>query len=141
MAHFQLTSREDLPFRDPARYLLVPWKTGEDSATRFAHAALAEARPGDSILVDGTAAPCLLWVQRFEGAGLDVRILPFWEGGKWKKITSESLPAGNPRVFVITKEKNYLPRWLRQSSHLERADASGILYHVCWGEPDSTCSP
>jgi len=49
----------DLPerqrFRNELRYWLVPWKQNEDSAERFAFAALRQAGPGGVILTDSTA--------------------------------------------------------------------------------------
>ncbi len=51
------------PFRHEARYWLVPWKCGEDSAALFAAAALAEAGPDGVIFADNTAQPVLLLTQ------------------------------------------------------------------------------
>jgi len=79
----------DLPerhrFRDELRYWMVPWKHDEDSAERFAAAALRQAAPDGVILTDSTADDPLRLVQRRDGLGGDVsfqledRALPSYE--------------------------------------------------------------
>ncbi|KPK78936.1 MAG: hypothetical protein AMJ81_14310, partial [Phycisphaerae bacterium SM23_33] len=44
----------ELPFRDEARYWLTPWKHNEDSAERFARAALEQVKPDAVILAEPT---------------------------------------------------------------------------------------
>ena len=64
-AGVQLSERQ--PFRDELRYWLVPWKHNEDSAERFAKAALKQAGPNGIILTDSTADEPILLVQRRDG--------------------------------------------------------------------------
>ena len=64
-------------FRDELRYWLVPWKHNEDSAERFAAAALKQAGPDGIILTDSTADEPILLVQRRDGLspGVVVRLV------------------------------------------------------------------
>lgn len=61
-------------FRDEARYWLVPWKHNEDSAQRFAQAALAQAAPNGVIIPDSTSEYPLAVFQRLHGQYLGVRV-------------------------------------------------------------------
>ena len=123
--HVPLPSRTDLA-RDPARYLLTPWKHDEDSAGRFARAALKELHDGDTIVVDGTALPCLQWARYVENVGPDVQLLPTEQPKPVK-------PFRNPdRVFVITDNPNYVPNWIQQSADLEKLSKEDVLFHVKW---------
>ena len=62
-----LQRQERHRFRDELRYWLVPWKHNEDSAERFAAAALKQAAPDGVILTDSTARAAVLLVQRRDG--------------------------------------------------------------------------
>jgi hypothetical protein len=63
-----------LPFRDEMRYWINPWKQNENSAERFAEAALREAAPNGVIISDPTPFSVLLLArsmnQSYQGIGI-----------------------------------------------------------------------
>jgi hypothetical protein len=61
-------------FRDELSYWITPWKHNEDSAERFAHAALTQASPGSLVLTDSTGYNPLVLVQLRDGLGPDVEV-------------------------------------------------------------------
>jgi hypothetical protein len=63
-----------LPFRDELRYWLVPWKHNEDSAERFAQAAMEQASPDGVIIPDGTTEETLSFVQLRDGRWPSVQV-------------------------------------------------------------------
>jgi hypothetical protein len=66
--------QRQLPFRDEARYWLVPWKQNEDSAARFAWAALEQVEPGALIWPESTSVYPLLTFQRLHGLRPDASV-------------------------------------------------------------------
>ena len=69
-------AKQRKPFRDEARYWLVPWKHDERSAQRFAQKTLSEAEAGTVLEPDSTAVYPLLLVRELQGLGKDVIISP-----------------------------------------------------------------
>ena len=130
--HLPLPGRTDLP-RDAARYWLVPWKLGEDSAGRFARAALREAPSGGTIIADSTSYYPVVWVQKTESIGAGVRVLLPGEA------TAQAVPAGAPDVFVVSNVEGYHPEWLDRVAALHRDDKAGqVLFRVTWREGPAT---
>jgi hypothetical protein len=122
-AGLAVPGRKDLPFRDPSRYWLAPWKSGEDSAGLFARQALADVPAGGTIIADGTSLYPLLWTRRVDGLGRDVRLL---EGADPRQV-----PPGTPNVFAVSATRDYYPPWLAESAFLEKAPGQ-VLYSVVW---------
>ena len=122
-AHLPVPGRTDLPFRDPPRYWLAPWKAGENSAGLFARQALAGVPAGGTIIADGTSLYPLLWTRRIDGLGRDVELL---EGAGPQQV-----PPGAPNVFAVSATRGYHPPWLAESAVLEKAPGQ-ILYSVVW---------
>ncbi len=63
-----------LPFRDEARYWLLPWKQNETSAQQFAAAVFNQVEPGALIWPDSTSVYPLMTWQRLNKARPDVAI-------------------------------------------------------------------
>ncbi|MBI3099173.1 MAG: hypothetical protein HYY93_13160, partial [Planctomycetes bacterium] len=63
----RLFSARSAPYRDNARFFLVPWKNGTDGAHRFAREALFAAGPDGVLLADFTLLAPLEYAQRVEG--------------------------------------------------------------------------
>jgi len=120
-----LPGRKDLPFRDPARYWLTPWKTGEESADRFARSALREVPDGAVIVADHTSLPPLLWAQRVDGLRTDVLVLAE------DKATPGRTELRSRRTFVVSDQPGYHPAWLDRAARLQR-DQGKILFAVLW---------
>jgi len=122
-AHLAVPGRTDLPFRDPPRYWLAPWKAGENSAGLFARQALAGVPAGGTIIADGTSLYPLLWMQRVDGLGRDVELL---EGAGPQQV-----PPGAPNVFAVSATRGYYPPWLAEAAFLEKGPGQ-VLYSVVW---------
>ena len=133
--------RTDLPFRDPVRYWLTPWKHNEDSARRFVRAAEAQLRDlpplpeswrgprTPLVIADPTSYYPLVWSWNREvrdsesSEGFDV-ILD-------SQATPQNVPVGSVRVFVVSKSPGYCPEWLTRLADLHKGPHD-VLYHVVW---------
>jgi hypothetical protein len=135
-AHLAVPGRKDLPFRDPTRYWLSPWKAGEDSAGLFARQALAGVPAGGTIIADGTSLYPLLWTRRVDGLGRDVGLLA--------GADPQQVPPGTPNVFAVSATRGYYPPWLAEAADLEKAPGQ-VLYSVVWRKkpapPDTRPGP
>ncbi len=121
-----LPGRKDLPFRDPYRYWLVPWKTGEDSAGKFARAALEQPPPEGIIIADGTSYYPLLITRRLENTAKDVRILLSGQANP------KNVPPGTPDVFIVSDLSGYHPEWMDKYADFRKYDENAPLLHVVW---------
>jgi len=121
-----LPGRKDLPFRDPGRYWLQPWKGGEDSAGRFARTALEQVPDGSVIVADGTSRPALRWVQDVEQQNQGVTILAA------AQATPENVPVGRENVFVVSARPGYCPKWIREAADLRKDGERDVLFRVAW---------
>lgn len=100
-----LPGRKDLAYRDPVRYWLIPWKHDENSAGRFARAALQQAAatgPAPLILTDHTVLPALQWTQRVHRIGPGVEL---GATGQWQAAAS---PPGRA-VLVVSRRPSSIP--------------------------------
>ncbi|QOJ14528.1 MAG: DUF2723 domain-containing protein [Planctomycetia bacterium] len=68
-----------LPFRDSYDHFLRPWRVGDDSAERFAAAALDAAGPGGFVLGNLTVGPMTAYVAQRRDAPTGVRVFSFRE--------------------------------------------------------------
>lgn len=95
----------ELPYRDELRYWLVPWKHNEDSAERFASAALHEAGPDGVIIADWTPRWPILVVQRRDRIEPAVSAIGgFGEmGGKSSAAERAGISPGR-RVYVVSPQ-------------------------------------
>lgn len=113
-----------LPFRDEVRYWIVPWKHNEDSAERFARAALSEAAPDGVIVCDSTSYyPLLLLRDRTPGAaGVLLE-----SAGAMKSLYGTD-PASlarllrEQRVFLVSPALNFVSSEFRQDFQLARGE-------------------
>jgi len=121
-ADLPLPGRKDLPFRDPGRYWLSPWKAAEDSAGRFARAALDEAPAGSIVVADSTSLYPLLWTKHARGGS----------GGASLVGPGQALRPGTPDVFVVSTLPGYCPEWIRQGASLEKDREDAVLFRVVW---------
>jgi len=121
-----LPGRKDLPFRDPAEYWLAPWKNRENSAGLFARAALRQVPTGGIIIADSTSYYPLLWVQRMEGIGRGVRVMP---GGDARP---DRIHAGTWDVFVVSDLPRYHPAWLDERASFKKDSPDSVVFRVAW---------
>ena len=117
--------RKDLPFRDPWRYWLTPWKAREDSAGQFARAALRAAKPGSIVIADGTSYPPLAWTQRVDRIGPGVVLLRIAEA------TPARLRDATGPIYLVSHTHGCYPRWLDGLEGIEY-DREPVLLRVRW---------
>jgi hypothetical protein len=122
-----------LPFRDELRYWLVPWKHDEDSAERFAAAALAEASPHGVILAGSTSGHVLRLVRARDDAAPGVTVqfagrpLPTWRDD----LTRFRAALGGRPVYVIAG--GAAAEQLAGAAEL--LPTGGVLERVEWKQP------
>ncbi len=116
--------RSDLAFREPARYWLTPWKHNEDSAGKYARAALTEVPAGSIIIADTTTLAPLEWAREVSGLDVDVKLVAL------EDATPEL--AGWPRVnlFVVSDTPGYYPAWLDDSADIKKLGSDQVLFYV-----------
>jgi hypothetical protein len=125
-------SRE-LPFRDEARYWLVPWKHNEHSAEMFAAAALQQAAPDGIIIPDSTSLYPLLLVQRRDNLAPGVSIqfsgqpLPSYE----RNPSAFRAALAHHPLYVTTIAPAYLSASLLQDADFAKGKDE-VLYRVIW---------
>jgi len=116
-----------LPFRNEARYWLVPWKQGEDSAARFVSEVGKQFVAGDVLVADATAAGALMAAREAGLVGKEWRLITPWSGE-----TEEALRAlvqdGEGRVFVVSPVVEYAPRAVLETA--TRFEREGVVYRV-----------
>ena len=118
-----------LPYRDEARYWLVPWKQNEDSAERFATEALQQAAPNGMIAADLTSLFPLLLVQRRDDLGSDVSVmLHSTLDHLWTRDQVSTRATLNSRpVYVVSPLKGHAPACLLDHASFGR---EGVLYRA-----------
>ena len=121
-----------LPFRDEARYWLIPWKHNENSAELFAHSALNEAMPNGIILADSTAQYPLLLVAQ-HGTKYNNIWIPSWlKKNEIPEYTVEPndfcRSVDNRPLYIVSPVKGYINDWwLENISDIER---QGPLFRI-----------
>lgn len=112
--------KRELPYREPYTHFLQPWKRGDDGARRFATEVLESLPEGAVLLADSTAWPPLACLQLNEGVRPDVTLAspldPPWTTAYrlWyaKESPLASLAAEGKRVFSVSDQPGYVPRWM-----------------------------
>lgn len=137
-AGVKISRRRKLPFRDEGRYWLMPWKHNEDSAGRFATAALQQAGPDGVVLADSTATPPLLIVRRdnpgLQGVAVQCQGSPLGDYDRDPRVFRAIL--GARRLYVVSPEQEGLSRQLLADTEpLGRPADEPVLYHLKWKSP------
>ena len=127
------TSTRPVPYRDPYKWFLQPWRAGYDGPERFAREALAVLPPDAFVLTDTTLRGPILFLQNHEGLRHDVRIgeallQPFHERwqpnpGEFRQMVREG------RLFSLVGDGRYLcaNRWIGDEVRFRPA---GPIYQV-----------
>ena len=124
-ARLPVPGRKDLPYRDPARYWLSPWKSGENSAGMFARAALEKTPSDGVILADSTSLYPLLWARELRG-GRGPTVLPAGQASR------DAVTVGQANVFIVSDRPGYCPAWLRSAASFQKDRPDAILFRVVW---------
>lgn len=136
--HLPLGLTRDVPFREPYRFFLWPWKTGYDGAERFAYEVEKILPDGALLLADSTTVRPIQYLRATgrwhravsvypQYAGLDSGIMP----------TREALQAvlASDRVYVVSPIPNYCPEWLLDACRFE---PTGIIFRaIARGSPST----
>jgi hypothetical protein len=122
------------PLRDEFRYMIVPWKQNEDSAERFADAALREAAPSGVILADSTPIHPLLLVQERDGLAPDVRVEfrsqplpPYDQDPSAFRAALDSRP-----LYAVSIAPDRLPAKLLKDAEFSRENGETLYRLVRW---------
>lgn len=127
---WQPSRTRKLPFRNEARYWLLPWKHDENSATKFARAALSQTSGSDVIYADGTAAgPLLLEALKIASAKRP-QIFSYYDPWTRERAAWDSFLQKNrdKDLYVVSVEPGYLPAGLKGRGAV--CNPTGVLYRV-----------
>ncbi len=129
-----ISTRNDIPYRDDYEYFLRPWKTGYIGAERFADEALSLAEDDAVIYADTSTVGPLLYLQEVKGKRPDVKIVSGNVKGKnapgFDEQTIGQLLEAGP-VYVVSSQPGYCPEFLLDNYDFVRA---GILWQVVKSE-------
>jgi len=126
-AGLKVSRIRQLPFRDDLRYWLVPWKHNEDSAERFARAALEQAAPDGIIVADATPLLPLEFYQNEHPRFRGVEVLSIGN----PQLKSRLASAGGRRIYVVAPGPSYTPHWLLCEAEFF---PEGVLHRVSFGK-------
>ena len=122
-----------LPFRNEARYWLVPWKHNERSAERFAQAALDQAAPDGVIMPDSTSVHALLLEQKLHrttpGGTVHFAGEPLGVYGRDPQAFRDAV-AGRT-LYAVAPLPDRLPAGLYDDATFQPIEG-GVLYRVEW---------
>lgn len=126
----------ELPFRNEARYWLVPWKFDEYSAELFARAALQQATPEGIIIADNVTVNVLRLMQTCEHVAPNVLIQTQEEFDVTYAdhlVELKALADTRP-LYVVSALPGYMPPVLQEQGTIT---AEGVLYcvHLQPGNP------
>jgi Protein of unknown function (DUF2723) len=128
--------QRDIPFRDSLTFFLQPWKNNDDSAERYARAALTAAAPNGLLIADPTVKNALAYVRDVQNVepgvalnvGIDVTALP-----PEIEITPETIRplAQRGLVYETTIHPAFVRDWILEDYDLEPAgDPPGVVYRL-----------
>lgn len=126
-ARAHVTRVRELPFRDEARYWLVPWKQNENSAQRFADTLRESLQEGDVLIGDLTAANPL--VAESVLRPLRYRLVSGWteeDESETVRVIDQALE-NKQRVFIVSPHRSYTIGAILEKYQFER---EGVLWRV-----------
>ncbi len=123
-----------LPYREPTRWFLQPWRAGDDGAERYAREVLESLPRGALLWADSTPYPPIAYMQSVAGIRTDVVLDGRVAASPWdirseetESLRPEALLAGS--WFSTSDRPAYLPAWLRDRSDVA-FESVGPLYRV-----------
>ena len=126
----EIGTRNDIPYRNDAKYFLQPWKTGYNGAERFADEALELVEENALIYADITTIAPLLLTQRVKDKRSDVAIISgsfnSKNAPKFNAQNLEQLIKDRP-IYVVSRKPGYCPEFVLDNYKLTR---KGILWQV-----------
>lgn len=122
-----IAGRRVLPFRDEARYWLLPWKMTERSAHAFVVAVDAGLTAEAVVIADATAAGPLLVAREAGIIAGAWRLVTPWSGESESELERLVL-AGEGKVYVVSPRDGYVPVAVKRSA--VGFTKEGVLYRV-----------
>ena len=118
-----------LPFRNEARYWLVPWKHNEHSAQQFAEAVDKQLGAGDVLIGDLTAVNPIVAARAVGDVSGAWRLVSGWSGETDEDAAAivEQALFSKGRVFVVSPVVGYTQGSLLRDHDFEKA---GVLWRV-----------
>lgn len=118
-----------LPFRDEARYWLVPWKHNERSAQQYVEAVDQQLHAEDLLISDLTAVNPIMAARAAKTVSSECQLLLEWAGETEaeKLVRAEAALSEGRRVYVVSPVAGYAP-----AAILERFDfvREGVLWRM-----------
>lgn len=118
-----------LPFRDEARYWLVPWKQDECSAQRFVEGVGRQLTDRDVLFADETAANPISVARMMGTVTGGWRLVSVWSGEAEAETAAlvEGTLRNGGRVFVVSPMSGYAPASLLKGYEYAQ---DGVLWRV-----------
>lgn len=113
----------EIPYRESYAYFLSPWKTGENSAERFAVEALAKAAPDGLLLADTTIKNVLVYVRDVQGVERGVTLTYGHDTTPAPPVVDRTPAAVRPfaeqgRAWICSNAPGYVPSWIAEEYDL-----------------------
>ena len=123
-----LGTKRHIPYRDEYQYYLRPWQQGQQGPRRLVRELFAKLPPGAVIMADSTPYFPLQYAHEVEGQRLDLRILDIGE------LTWADARALKCRVFTLSSQPGYYPRWVEEGCYLHDFPLAGgeRVYEITW---------
>ncbi|MFH1417409.1 MAG: DUF2723 domain-containing protein [Planctomycetota bacterium] len=124
--------KRHIPPRDSYVYFIRPRKNGEDSASRFARAALEQAAPDGLLIADTTIKNALAVVRDVERTHQSVALTTGGDITPAQPMIPLSPDAVRPFVergtaYVCSESEHYVPEWIREKYDLVPA---GVVFRL-----------
>jgi hypothetical protein len=120
-----------LPFRDEARYWLLPWKHNEHSASAFAQEVFAQCGSNDVVYTDATVAGPLLVTRWMNSTGPSVPwVVTYYDRWNPEREAGHELMdrLTNRAFYVVSPVAGYMPAGLSTGAYA--FVRTGVLYRV-----------
>ena len=127
MGHLAPPRARELPFRDEARYWILPWKHDEHSARRFAESVQEQLEPGALLFADGTAAGPLLATAAAASRPPQFQLISPYDLCAPDVVQLARADPARP-FYVVSPTRGYVPEGLLDGSFA--FSRTGVLYRV-----------
>ncbi len=125
-----ISTRDDIPYRDDYTFFLQPWKTGYNGAERFADDIMNTVDNNAVVYADSTTAPPLLYAQEVKEIRPDVKIISGTvnskDSPKMDEYTIEQL-LKERSLYLVSSKPGYCPSFILENYELDQTD---ILWKI-----------
>lgn len=113
-----LGQRRQLPYKDPYKYFLQPWKTGYRGAEKFAYESLDTVCQDGVFWVDSTVVHLVLYIQQAYNYRQDVQVTSrYYRGNNAPVLDEPTLKnyINESAVYVVSPVKGYCPDFMLEN--------------------------